>query len=169
MTDKEFSDLMQKQEERLIAHIDAQLAKTHFNQEFMKLDYSAIQKMTDKELAAWQAKYPVDTPQRIIATQEWNNRSIAKHSKTAIIIAAIGLASTVVVAIWKEDSPKPVPINCTMPPSYKSPSEHTELQSSTQGHEKKDTSTRSSVVKENVEKSAPLAPGLLTKKPLPNQ
>jgi hypothetical protein len=47
--------------------------------EFQTFNCSSLRKMDDSTLASWQANYPVDSPQHIIAMQEWNNRSLSKQ------------------------------------------------------------------------------------------
>ncbi len=154
MTDKE---IMGKESEIINAHIQERLRidsakhqQKKFQDEFAAFDVSSLRSMPKKELTAWQARYPPDSPQYIAATQEWQrkntNKNIAWGIIGGIIVAIVGalLASTQ---------------KRTPPPQTK------EVSTTNQGHR-----TSPMVVKGNVPNlatsSQPRSPE--TKKPLPN-
>jgi hypothetical protein len=74
-------------------------AKEHFRHEFAKFDCETLSKMTNKELAAWQAKFPMDSPQYIIALQEWNRRATVEQTKWMKRSIYIGFAGIIIGAI----------------------------------------------------------------------
>ncbi len=76
-----------------------QESKTKLQNEFAAFDFSKLRKMKDPELAAWQSKYPLDSPQYIIASQEWINRSLSKQLKWVKFSAIIGPITTLIAAI----------------------------------------------------------------------
>ena len=64
--------------------------------EFDATDKRNIKKLSDAELARWQAKYPSGSPQTIFADQLWKYR-LAKHS--AKFTALIAIISAIVGGI----------------------------------------------------------------------
>ncbi len=64
--------------------------------EFDTTDKASIKKLSDAELARWQAKYPSGSPQVIFAEQLWKYR-LAKHS--AKFTALIAIISAIVGGI----------------------------------------------------------------------
>jgi hypothetical protein len=50
-------------------------------EEFDGLNRRALSRMKDKTLAEWQAKYPPESPQFILAQYEWNRRLTADQNK----------------------------------------------------------------------------------------
>lgn len=64
--------------------------------EFEATDKASIKKLSDAELARWQAKYPSGSPQAIFAEQLWKYR-LAKHS--AKFTALIAIVSAIVGGI----------------------------------------------------------------------
>ena len=82
--------------------LDTWMKKTmreHFKHEFANFNCSDLPKMTKKELAEWQSKHPMDSPQYIIALQEWNRRLTAEQVKATRFAAYIGIISAVLGAI----------------------------------------------------------------------
>ena len=75
------------------------VAKQELQDEFTGFDYSRLRKMPDQELAAWQANYPMDSPQFIIASQEWNNRSLSKQLRWVKISAIVTPLATLIAGI----------------------------------------------------------------------
>ena len=65
--------------------------------EFQNFNCSSLRKMDDSTLASWQANYPVDSPQHIIAMQEWNNRSLSKQL-TWVKVSAIATPIATLIA-----------------------------------------------------------------------
>ena len=45
--------------------------KHRLETDFDKIEERKLSRISDKELAAWQAKYPPDSPQWILSTFEW--------------------------------------------------------------------------------------------------
>ena len=64
--------------------------------EFSRFDCSTLSKMTEAELAKWQAKYPINSPQYIVALQEWNRRALVKQIKAVRWAAFIGLVGVII-------------------------------------------------------------------------
>ena len=93
------TDQRQKWQERLAIAEAEEAKKEALQNEFAAFNVSVLRKMKDKELAAWQAKYPADSPQYHFATHEWNNRSIAKHSRLAKFLASVGFIATIMAAL----------------------------------------------------------------------
>jgi hypothetical protein len=50
-------------------------------EDFLGIDRRAIAKMPDKELALWQSDFPVESPQFILASYEWQRRLIVDQVK----------------------------------------------------------------------------------------
>lgn len=73
--------------------------KAHFQHEFADFNYNDLFKMSPKELAAWQAKYPMDSPQYIIALQEWNRRALVEQIKSTRWAAFMGFIGAIAGAI----------------------------------------------------------------------
>lgn len=67
--------------------------------EFANFDCSTLLTMTSKDLAAWQAKYPTDSPQNIVATQEWDRRAHEKQKISTQQAALVGFAGALIGAI----------------------------------------------------------------------
>ncbi len=121
-----------------------QESKNKLQNEFAAFDFSKLRKMKDPELAAWQSKYPLDSPQYIIASQEWNNRSLSKQLKWVKLSAIAGPIVTLIAAIlgvwagahWQEN-----PQQKQQPPaieqSYKTPAPPTADKILKTGTEKK--------------------------------
>jgi hypothetical protein len=73
--------------------------KARFNQEFEKVNRRELAGWPDEKLAAWQAKYPPESPQFILAQFEWSRRLTADQIKAARWAAWIGLAGVIVGAV----------------------------------------------------------------------
>jgi hypothetical protein len=63
--------------------------------QFATLNFEDIRNKSDKDLAVWQAQYPVDSPQFIFALQVWNNRTISKQTKWMKFSAILAAISTI--------------------------------------------------------------------------
>ena len=98
MNDKLLNELLRKAEAEMPALMERGLKKL-YRHEFADFDCSSLPKMTDKELAAWQAQFPIDSPHYIIALQEWNNRSISRQMKWVRFAAIIGPIATIIAAL----------------------------------------------------------------------
>ena len=98
--------------------------------EFAALDFEEIRNKKDHDLAAWQAQYPVDSPQFIFALQAWNNRTITKQTKwmkfSAILAAVTTIIGVFIGAILQEyreskRPPQPIEVICKTPDAPKAP------------------------------------------------
>lgn len=58
------------------------------------IDYHKLEKMPGHQLARWQSKFAPGTPQYILATEEWQNRRLAKQIKSAYYVAGISIIGT---------------------------------------------------------------------------
>lgn len=74
-------------------------AARHLHEEFADFDCSSLPKMTNKDLAAWQAKYPMDSPQYLIALQEWNRRATVEQTKWMKRSIYVGFLGIIIGAI----------------------------------------------------------------------
>jgi hypothetical protein len=79
--------------------------KWYLQKEFADFDCGLLSKITNKDLAVWQSKYPMDSPQYLIALQEWNRRATVEQTKwmkrsvwTGFIGIIIGAVLTAVIA-----------------------------------------------------------------------
>lgn len=63
--------------------------------QFIDVDRRELARMPDKDLAAWQAKFPSDSPQFILAQYEWHRRITADQIKTMRWAALIGLGGII--------------------------------------------------------------------------
>lgn len=76
----------------------------HYAGELKKLGRDSISAMTDVELSDWQTQHPIDSPQFLVATYEWNlqllNRQIAAAKKDSwrAVIGTLGGAIIGVMA-----------------------------------------------------------------------
>ena len=92
----------------------SEMSRQKREKEFAELDRRKLAKMSDKDLAAWQAKNPEHSPQFILAQHEWNGRLIAaqvKATRWAAWIAVVGaIAGGIAGAIltWWLVSKQPV-------------------------------------------------------------
>jgi hypothetical protein len=124
-------------------------AKNKLQDEFAAFDFSKLRKMKDPELAAWQSKFPLDSPQYIIATQEWNNRSLSKQLKWVKLSAIVGPIVTLIAAIlgiwagahWQEN-PQQKQQQPAIEQSYKTPGPPTADKVLKMGTEKKTESDK---------------------------
>lgn len=64
--------------------------------EFSEIDTVFVSSLSDKDLAGWQAQYPVDSPQFIIANHEWQRRINLEQIKANRFTAWIGIVGVVV-------------------------------------------------------------------------
>lgn len=64
--------------------------------EFSEIDTVFVSSLSDKELAGWQAQYPADSPQFIIANHEWQRRLNLEQIKANRHSAYIGLVGVVI-------------------------------------------------------------------------
>lgn len=66
------------------------IAESHrLRDEFGASDMSAIARMSDIDLVAWQAGYPKDSPQFIFGEQLWKYRLARKSAKFAALVAVL--------------------------------------------------------------------------------
>ena len=79
-----------------IGHLIKEIKGDSILEDFKALDHVSISKMSDVELAIWQAKQSVDSPHHIFAIHEWNRRLLARELKSnrysvwASIVASLG-------------------------------------------------------------------------------
>lgn len=73
--------------------------KEQLQTEFTNFDCGTLSTMTNKDLAKWQAAYPPDSPQYIIATQEWDRRAHEKQKMSNRQAALIGFAGAIIGAV----------------------------------------------------------------------
>jgi hypothetical protein len=66
---------------------DAAKRKAIREREFTDVDRRELARMADKELAAWQAGFPSDSPQFILAQYEWQRRLIADQIRATVFSA----------------------------------------------------------------------------------
>ena len=99
-------------------------SKEHFRHEFSKFDCSTLPKMSDKELAEWQAKHPTNSPQYVIALQEWNRRATARQTKwmkfSAILASVTTITGIIIGTILQEyrerdRKPQAIEVICKTP------------------------------------------------------
>ncbi|MPX98122.1 hypothetical protein EHW61_15925 [Salinivibrio sp. VYel6] len=64
--------------------------------EFSEIDTVFVSSLSDKKLAGWQAQYPADSPQFIIANHEWQRRLNLEQIKANRHSAYIGLLGVVI-------------------------------------------------------------------------
>ena len=98
MNDKLLNELLRKAEAEMPALMERGLKKL-YRHEFADFDCSSLPKMTDKELAAWQAQFPIDSTQYVIAVQEWNRRSLMEQTKWMKRSIYIGFLGIIIGAI----------------------------------------------------------------------
>lgn len=130
MNKDEFGKHMDDEAKRVLDDLIKRSAKEHFRHEFSKFDCSTLPKMSDKELAEWQAKHPTDSPQYVIALQEWSRRATARQTKwmkfsaiLASITAIIGVFIGAALQEYRESKKKPQPIEviCKTPDAPTAP------------------------------------------------
>ena len=51
--------------------------------DFARLDADALRRYSDAELAAWQSEYPGDSPQWLLAEQQWKLRLLERQAQAA--------------------------------------------------------------------------------------
>ena len=73
--------------------------KARFEKEFEKVNRRELASWPDEKLAAWQARFPSESPQFILAQFEWSRRLTADQIKAARWAAWIGLAGVIVGAV----------------------------------------------------------------------
>lgn len=119
-------DSAQKEIDRMISEKAKKALREQLQREFADFDCETLPGKTNKELAAWQAKYPMDSPQYIIALQEWNRRAIVRQTRwmkfSAILAAITALASVFIGDILRENrerhkQPQSIEVICTTPPA----------------------------------------------------
>ena len=98
MIDPAFKEFLEKAEAQLPALMEKGIKKI-YRHEFSDFDCSTLIKMTNKELAAWQSQFPIDSPQYIIAIQEWNRRSLMEQTKWMKRSVYIGFIGVLIGAI----------------------------------------------------------------------
>jgi hypothetical protein len=71
--------------------------------DFLALDRRELMSMDDKALADWQAKYPSDSAQFILAQYEWSRRLTAEQIRATMRSARwqawFGIAATIIGAL----------------------------------------------------------------------
>jgi hypothetical protein len=67
--------------------------------QFIDVDRRILAQMPDKDLAAWQAKFPSDSPQFILAQYEWQRRITADQIKTMRFAAWLGVMGAIFGAV----------------------------------------------------------------------
>lgn len=69
--------------------------KRRLQAEFASVDRRAVGELSDVELAAWQARYPADSPQHRLGEHEWQSRLTAEQTKATRFAALLGLFGVV--------------------------------------------------------------------------
>jgi hypothetical protein len=88
--------------DRVIDQITAQeraQARARRRDEFKSFDRSKLSRMSDKDLAEWQAGFEPTEPQWRLAEHEWQSRLIAKQIRAAHWQAWFGIAAAVIGAL----------------------------------------------------------------------
>jgi hypothetical protein len=67
--------------------------------EFEKVNRRELAGWPDEKLAAWQGKFPAESPQFILAQYEWNRRLTAEQIKAARWAVWVGLAGVILGAV----------------------------------------------------------------------
>jgi len=67
--------------------------------EFQTTDRRAIAAMSDTDLASWNAKFPSDSPQSILAEHEWQRRLTVMQVRATRFGAWLGIVGVVVGAV----------------------------------------------------------------------
>ncbi|MFL1804335.1 hypothetical protein [Plesiomonas shigelloides] len=67
--------------------------------EFSEIDTVFVSSLSDKDLAGWQAQYPADSPQFIIANHEWQRRLNLEQIRANRHSAYIGLLGVILGVI----------------------------------------------------------------------
>lgn len=75
------------------------LAENQRKNEFEHLDRRELSKKSDKDLALFQSQYPAGSPQFVLADHEWQRRLVVEQSKTARLVALVGVCGTLLGAI----------------------------------------------------------------------
>lgn len=70
------------------------IERSRIEREFETVERRKLTSMSDKDLAAWQAKYPPDSPQCILASFEWQRRLTAEQIKATRFSTWIGVIAT---------------------------------------------------------------------------
>jgi hypothetical protein len=97
-----FKEMRQEQRERAMRWEEKSLhaeEKARFDKEFEKVNRRELASWPDEKLAAWQAKFPSESPQFILAQFEWSRRLTADQVKAARWAAWIGLGGVIVGAL----------------------------------------------------------------------
>ena len=102
--------------------------------EYANLNESSLFHISDKELAMFQAEYPPESPQYVLALNEWNRRLVVRQIKEARFSTIIGLVGIVIGVVlgWllaaypaprlrgdHTDDTKPINISVSSEPSSK--------------------------------------------------
>jgi hypothetical protein len=73
--------------------------KKRLKEEFANLGSDQLARLPDKDLAAWQAEYPPNSAQQILAQFEWNRRLTEKQVRSSRFAAWVGLVGVVLGAV----------------------------------------------------------------------
>ena len=106
MNDDDFFKEAREQARRGQEKFIHEQAKARFDKEFEKVNRRELASWPDEKLAAWQAKFPSESPQFILAQFEWSRRLTADQIKAARWAAWIGLAGVIVGAVLSRVSEK---------------------------------------------------------------
>ena len=74
-------------------------AKARHEKEFETVNRREVAAWPDEKLAAWQAKFPSESPQFILAQYEWSRRLTSDQIKAARWAAWVGLGGVIVGAV----------------------------------------------------------------------
>jgi len=93
------SDYLRKKLDTLEGKVrESEASKKRF-EEFKDIDTLFVGGLSDKELAAWQSKYPANSPQFILANHEWQRRLNAEQIKSNDKSARIGILGVILGAV----------------------------------------------------------------------
>jgi uncharacterized membrane protein YcjF (UPF0283 family) len=74
-------------------------AKARYEKEFETVNRREVAAWPDEKLAAWQARFPCESPQFILAQYEWSRRLTADQIKAARWAAWVGLGGVILGAV----------------------------------------------------------------------
>jgi hypothetical protein len=77
-------------------HMLEGVAREQCRSDFQALDRRELSRMDDKRLADWQARYPRESAQYILADHEWQRRLTAQQVAATRFTAWIGICGVVV-------------------------------------------------------------------------
>lgn len=126
---KQFKDSMNDRQREMLKELGEAFSKQTWKEKFDKTDWGQLRHKTDPELAKMQSEVPVDSPQYIMLTQEWNRRATVEQIKSVRFTAIVTAVASIIAALlgaWvgatltknQQQMPQPPPIiRSYMPPA----------------------------------------------------